>query len=92
MSITNGTDHGTEHLCMAEWMLKYHGVHKNPAITGSSIHNQRIESLWVDLSGIVTSHFIELFSYMERQLLLDPESEIDLYALHYVFIPRINNA
>jgi len=45
-----------------------------------------------DLSGVVTSHFIELFSYMERQLLLDPENEVHLFALHYVFIPRINNA
>ena len=29
---------------------------------------------------------------MERQSLLDHESEVHLYALQYVFIPRINNA
>jgi len=73
-------------------MLNYHGAHKSPVITGSSVHNQRIERLWVDLSGVVTSHFIELFSYMERQSLVDPENEVHLFALHYVFIPRINNA
>ena len=43
------TDHGTENVRMAEWMLNHHGVHKNPVITGSSVHNQRIERLWVDL-------------------------------------------
>ena len=86
------TDHGTENVRMAEWMLNYHGAEKNPVITGSSVHNQRIERLWVDLSSVVTAHYINLFSYMERQMLLDPDNEIHLYTLQYIFIPRINNA
>ena len=86
------TDHGTENIRMAEWMLNYHGPDKKPVITGSSVHNQRIERLWVDVSSVVTSQYINLFSYMEGQLLLDPDNELHLYSLQYVFTPRINTA
>eukprot|EP00794_Sanderia_malayensis_P011470 gene11470-12666_t len=86
------TDHGTENVRMAEWMLRRHGVDKNPVITGSSVHNQRIERLWVDLSSVVTAHYINLFSYMEQQMLLDPDNEIHLNAVQYVYIPKINHA
>ena len=29
---------------------------------------------------------------LEDRNLLDPGSEIDLFALHYIYLPRINNA
>ena len=68
---------------MAEWLLNHHGVHKNPVITGKSVHNQRIERLWVDLSATATSHFVNLFYYMESIDILDPDNEVHLYALHF---------
>ena len=85
------TDHGTENIAMAEWLLNHHGVHKNPVITGKSVHNQRIERLWVDLSATATSHFVNLFYYMESIDILDPDNEVHLYALHFVYLQRINN-
>ena len=85
------TDHGTENIAMSERLLDHHGVNNNPVITGKSVHNQRIDRLWVDMSSAVTSHFINLFHYMETANLLDPDNEMHLYALHFVYAPRINN-
>lgn len=84
------SDHGMENIEVARWMLYHHGVDKNPFITGRSVHNQRIERLWVDVKNYVAIHFIDLFNYMEQEEFLDPDDEMHLFALHYVFQPRIN--
>lgn len=61
-------------------------------ITGSSTHNQRIERLWRDMHRCVTQLFYRLFYHLEHVGLLSTVNEVHLYALHYVFLPRINNA
>ena len=38
-----------------------------------------------------TSVFYYLFYNLEEKGLLSPNNEIDLFSLHYVFMPRINN-
>ena len=40
----------------------------------------------------VTSLYYRLLYFMEQQGLLDPLNEIHLFALHYVYLPRINRA
>ena len=59
-------------------------------ITGNSVHNARIERLWRDLRRIVVRPFANLFYYMEICSLLDTTVDTQLFALHYVYLPRIN--
>ena len=64
----------------------------NPVITGSSVHNVRIERLWRDTFRCVLSVFHQLFHHLETCGKLDHLSEIDLFCLHFVYLPRISNA
>ena len=86
------SDQGGENYLVAQSMLQRRGPNRNSMLTGSSTHNQRIERLWVDMHRSVTHLYYRLFYYLEQQGLLDPLNEIHLFALHYIFIPRINEA
>ena len=59
-------------------------------ITGPSTQNQRIECLWRDVSDGVIGFYYKLFSFMEENGILDPFNEVDIAALHFTFIPLIN--
>ena len=61
-------------------------------ITGSSVHNQRIERFWRDLHRCVTQLYNRLFYYLEFENLLDPLDNVNLYALHFVYLPHINKS
>jgi len=62
------------------------------AIPIASVHNQRIERLWRDMWNGVTNVFYNLFYYMESMNFLDCNNQLCLWALHYVFLPRLNAA
>ena len=42
-------DHGTENIKVACFMFNAHGVEGSRVLTGLTVHNQRIERLWVDV-------------------------------------------
>lgn len=86
------SDQGLENVMVAKHMLEKRGSERKSMITGSSTHNQRIERLWRDMHSSVTVLFYKLFYFMEEQGLLDPLHELTLWALHYVFMPRINRS
>lgn len=85
-------DQGRENVRVAQHMLRHRGIERRSVLVGSSVHNQRIERLWKDSHRCVTSTFYRLFYYLEQNDLLDPINEEHLFALHYVFLPRINRA
>lgn len=85
-------DQGGENVHVAQHMIEQRGANRNSVIVGSSVHNQRIERLWKDMHYAVTSLFYRLFYFMEQTDRLNPLDEKHLFALHFIYIPRINRA
>ena len=82
------SDHGGENVRVWQYMIAAHQDY-SAVITGSSVHNERVERLWRDVHRCVASVFTAVFRSLESSGKLDCLNEVDLYCLHYVFLPRI---
>eukprot|EP01038_Epipyxis_sp_PR26KG_P004372 gene4372-6186_t len=85
-------DKGGENVAVADYMLFYRGLNKNTAIAGKSVRNQRIERLWRDVYIQAISYYYDLFYFIEVQLGVDFNNPINLFCLHYLFLPRIKES
>jgi len=86
------SDQGTENYRVAQHMLEHRGIERRSMLVGTSVHNQRIERFWRDLHRCVTGTYYRLFYFLEQQGVLDPLNEYHLYALHFIYLPRINRS
>jgi len=86
------SDHGVENVDVARYMLRAYNYETGRMFTGLSVHNQRIERLWGDVRRVVLRSFQNLFFYMESEGILQRDNELHLFALHFVYLPRINAA
>ena len=86
------TDYGGENIGVWRMMLDEHDAGEKYVIAGSSTHNERIEWLWRDVHRSVIVTFGNLFQAVEADGHFDHLNEVDIYCLHYVFVPRINQA
>ena len=77
------SDHGGENILVALFMHLVQGLEHRGFITGRSVHNQRIERLWLDV-------FYLMFYSLEDPEVLNPDNDHRL-SLHIVYLPEIQN-
>ena len=73
-------------------MLRHRRFERRSALVGRLVHNQRVERLWKDMHQCVTVLLYHLFYHLDHTDLLNSANEVYLYALQYIYLPRINKA
>ncbi|TFK61632.1 hypothetical protein BDN72DRAFT_747144, partial [Pluteus cervinus] len=56
-----------------------------------SVHNIRIERLWVDVKNQVLFTWVRLFQTLEESYSLDKDDSSHIWLLHRLFLPIINH-
>lgn len=84
------TDGGGENIRISEYMEQQRPNVHRPCIAGRSVHNQRIERLWRDVTDKVTSFYADLFALLEVSFNVDFNHPMVIFLVHYLYLARIN--
>ena len=60
------SDHGGENVDVWRYMIASHDNDYSCVVTGSSVHNERVEGLWRVVHRCITSAFTDKFRTLER--------------------------
>ena len=85
-------DYEMENYLVGSYMIENRGVDRGSIITGSSVHNCKVERMHRDVYCGVLVFYARLFENMEADGILDPLDEVHLFSLHHVYMPRINKS
>ena len=87
-------DFNAENVHVARVMSDYleHGINRGRLIASFSVHNQRIDLVWGEVIKCAVRDFRHIIFFLENERFLDPLNEVHVFALHYIYMPRINKA
>ncbi|KAF5341451.1 hypothetical protein D9758_014738 [Tetrapyrgos nigripes] len=83
-------DFGTENLIVAAEMERVRGLGRGSYIWGKSVHNIRIEHLWLDLTQGLGKKWKLFFLNLELHHNLDRNDGGHIWLLHHLFLNVIN--
>ncbi|KAL3864604.1 hypothetical protein ACJMK2_006269 [Sinanodonta woodiana] len=89
---SRGSDKGVENIYVAHFVINMKGVDRRSFKTGLSVHNQCIERLWTETNRVLCTYYRRLFMFMEDLGFLSSLDEVDLFVLHFVFLPQIQRS
>lgn len=79
-----------ENVYVGQYMIEHRGEGRGSIITGSSVHNPRVERAHRDVYYGVLAFYARIFEAMEDENILDISDDVHLFSLHHVYVPRIN--
>ena len=80
-------DNGGENIAVSDYMTWFRRENRGGFLTGPSVRNMRIETTMAQCGRVCGFFFSALFLFMEAESILDPNNDLDMFALHYVFLP-----
>ncbi|PFX32689.1 hypothetical protein AWC38_SpisGene2508 [Stylophora pistillata] len=86
------SDYGMENYYVGQYMIQNRGESRGSIITGSSVHNSRVERTHRDIYSGVLAFYSRIFETMEEEGLLNILDDVHLFCLHYVYLARINKS